>query len=646
MGSGWAAGGAAGDCGSRGPAAWPQLPRLLLCVVVAFALGGSLAARAQGSAPSGEGFASEEGPVPAGSGTEPAQREGRSGLAYRVELNAPKADHLAELIEKSSQLLTLRDRPPSTLPGLVRRIESDVERFRTVLRSEGYYGGKVDYRLDRETTPITVMLTVTPGPPYLLHSYEIRFTGDDMGSPPRTPSLAEIGIRLGKRARAAAVVTAERRLLRLLHDAARPLARALERKVVVDHRTRTMDVTVRIDPGPAARFGPVTITGLTRTKEDYVRQWLTWSEGDPYNQRRVDAFRKDLLGTGLFSSVVVDRPERLDAQGELPLIVRVAEAKQRSIGFGVSYSTDRELGGKVFWKHRNLFGRDENLELSATADFLQQTLMADFERPNYQERDRKLFARAELSRNDTAAFNGFTGNGVLGLEWPLAEHWTASLGGTANYSNLDDAAGRQSSWLIGGPGVLKYDTTDSVLDPRRGARLDLATTPYYGQSGKGLLFNVALAAGSAYYPLDAKKHFVLAGRLRLGSIVGEDTPDVPADKRFYAGGGSSIRGYEFQKVGPLDDTGQPIGGRSLFEVSVELRARVWKDIGVVSFIDGGNVFEQVYPDFSRPIRWAAGLGLRYHTSAGPIRLDVAFPINRRKGIDDRLQFYISFGQAF
>ena len=127
--------------------------------------------------------------------------------------------------------------------------------------------------------------------------------------------------------------------------------------------------------------------------------------------------------------------------------------------------------------------------------------------------------------------------------------------------------------------------------------------------------------------------------------MGESTEDLPANKRFYAGGGGSVRGYEFQTVGPLDDDDDPLGGRSLVEVSAEVRTRVTDEIGLVPFVDGGTVFDTAYPDFDETLRWAAGIGLRYFTAVGPVRVDFAFPLNGRDD-DDAFQFYVSFGQAF
>ncbi len=160
------------------------------------------------------------------------------------------------------------------------------------------------------------------------------------------------------------------------------------------------------------------------------------------------------------------------------------------------------------------------------------------------------------------------------------------------------------------------------------------------------MFFTTTAGGSAYYALDSDSRFVLAGRTKIGSAIGEPTDKIPANKRFYAGGGGSIRGYDFQSVGPLDADNDPLGGRSLLEVGAELRIRATESIGLVPFVDGGTVYDSPYPDFEEAFRWAAGVGVRYFTGFGPIRLDIALPLDKRKDVDDDFQLYISFGQAF
>jgi len=174
----------------------------------------------------------------------------------------------------------------------------------------------------------------------------------------------------------------------------------------------------------------------------------------------------------------------------------------------------------------------------------------------------------------------------------------------------------------------------------------VSLTPYQVFGDDSFPFVKASIGSSAYYAIDPDARFVLAGRGRFGTLLGADTQQVPAGKRFYAGGGGSIRGYEFQSVGPLDNENDPLGGRSLLEVSAELRIRVTETIGVVPFIDGGTAFDSALPDFGETLRWAGGLGLRYFTAIGPVRLDVAVPINKRENVDDDFQFYVSLGQAF
>ena len=200
--------------------------------------------------------------------------------------------------------------------------------------------------------------------------------------------------------------------------------------------------------------------------------------------------------------------------------------------------------------------------------------------------------------------------------------------------------------IVGMPIHGGRDGTNDLLDPTEGTRMKLSVTPYFATVERDINFTVFEAEASAYFGLGKDDRVVPALRLRTGSIAGAETLDIPITKRFFAGGGGSIRGYEFQKAGPLDADGHPTGGRSVLETGFELRWRVTDRIGIVPFVEGGNVYDDRTPDFGEDLFWAAGLGLRYFTIAGPIRLDVAFPLNRRDGIDDEFQIYVSLGQAF
>jgi translocation and assembly module TamA len=251
-----------------------------------------------------------------------------------------------------------------------------------------------------------------------------------------------------------------------------------------------------------------------------------------------------------------------------------------------------------------------------------------------------------LRHIDSKAFDELGAEAAIGVRLPIIRKWRGAADVSLETARLKDQGDTDTSTLVGLPLAMSYDGTDSRTRPTEGVRLRLGATPYAGHLDKAIAFFASTVRGSGFLALDEERRFVLAGRAKAGSIVGESVEDLPANKRFYAGGDRSIRGYKFQRVGPLDDKNDPTGGRSLFEVGAELRVVAWRSIEVVPFVEGGNVYDQVYPDFSQAPRWAAGLGLRHHTLIGPVRLDFAFPLNRRKDVDDRFQFYISLGQAF
>ena len=170
--------------------------------------------------------------------------------------------------------------------------------------------------------------------------------------------------------------------------------------------------------------------------------------------------------------------------------------------------------------------------------------------------------------------------------------------------------------------------------------------PYLGLNDVSPDFLRLELDGSTYYSVIDKERLILAARAKLGMMAGDSANAIPAPKRFYSGGGGSVRGYQYQTVGPLDANNDPIGGRSLLEVGFEARVKITDSIGIVPFIEGGNVYESMAPDFSGEFLWGAGLGFRYYTAIGPIRLDVAVPLNKRPNVDDSYQIYISIGQAF
>jgi len=389
----------------------------------------------------------------------------------------------------------------------------------------------------------------------------------------------------------------------------------------------------------------VKVQGLDRTEEGYVQRLVDLRTGSTWDQRQVETARTRLAGTGLFESVAIDRADEAGPDGQLPLTVRLTERAPRTVGGSLTYGSSEGAAAEVYWEHRNLSGRNEKLRFTGTVAELEQGVAASFRKPNWRRLDQDLLADAEAKRTTYDAYDEMTINSSIGASRKWGGVWTGTLATGLEYSIIEEDGEKEKFLLASLPASLARDTTDSLLDPTRGSRLAFTVTPYIGTGERDLAFLATTIGGSTYYRIDEEGRFVAAGRAKLGSLVGAGTEQIPATKRFYAGGGGSVRGYAFQAAGPLDDDDDPVGGRSLIEIGAEMRIKITESIGIVPFIDGGSVFDDPYPTNFSDLLWAAGLGGRYYTALGPIRLDVAFPLNGRDS-DDFFQFYVSIGQAF
>lgn len=568
------------------------------------------------------------------------------GFRYRTEFTGIDDKPLRKLLESASQLVSLEGQPPLTLVALERRARADLDRMQKVLRSEGYYDARVVYRMESEEKPVRVTVEVVTGARYMLKRFVVTYSGPGSGDAELPRDAHRLGATPGQPARAEVVADARQRLLEILADTGHPLAKVVDQSAVVDHADDSLSVALEIVPGEQARFGQLEIVGATSVEADYIEGFIPWREGEIFDRSKLNEARRRLLGTGLFAVVAFERPNALDADGKLPVTVRVEERKHRSVGLAGRWSTDQGFAVEASWEHRNLFGRQELLSLSGELGETKQEFAAAFKKPHFLRRDQDLLANGALAHQDTDAFNGPLTRYFVGLQRKITENWKIVAGIPIEFSNLSDLQGARKFSLFGLEIRGERDTSNDRLDPNAGSRLRLSLKPYYGTGENRVNFLTGRLGLTGYHAVDDEELYTLAARTRFGSIVGESTASLPANKRFYAGGGSSIRGYRFQSVGPLGTANTPLGGRSLFEVSAELRAKVTDTIGGVIFIDGGNVYDDELPDLSTDLQWAIGFGGRYFTTFGPIRLDFGFPINPRDGVDDFMQFYISIGQAF
>ncbi|MDN3562780.1 autotransporter assembly complex family protein [Paeniroseomonas aquatica] len=626
------------------------MQRFLRSLPSLFLLAGLAQARAQ---------APEPAPMPPADAT----------LPYAVEVVPSGDSRLDAALSAVSQLVSLREQAPTSVGGVLGRAEGDRERLQQALRSEGYWAGVARITIDGTPlgdpellarleaaprgTPVPVRITVEPGQAYRVSSIAVRGT-EPAEQPVVDAAVATpFGIAPGDVARAEPVLAAERILLDRLLAAGHPLAVQAGRDTTVDHGARTMEIAWRLAPGPAATFAPPVVEGAVGVDPDFLRRQAGRIAGEPYSPATLEKARREMMALGPFGSVRARAAERLDAEGRLPTTFTVSERARHAVGVTAAYETNYGPTVKVYWEHRNLFGGAERLRIEGevarigTGGALDQMTYrtgATYRSPGVFGRDLTLVASIGALRERLEAYDRDAATASLFLERRLTEQWTVRAGPTAEFGSIGPPGGTLTPYQI--VGVLfggRYDGTDSLLDPSKGWRAEGTVTPSYSLRDNAPFVPLRLVA-STYWDVLGDRRSILAVRGGLGSLLGAGRADVPRHLRYYAGGGGSVRGFDYQSIGPRDERNRPNGGASLVEGSLEWRQRVYGDFGAVAFVDAGAVSNSSLPDTSN-LRVGAGLGVRYYTAIGPVRADVALPVVRQPG-SSGYGLYVGIGQAF
>lgn len=583
-------------------------------------------------------------------------------LHYTVTLTVEGGDEkLKDDLDEASSLVQDVERPVSGSLGLLAKARSDREQLVAALYAQARYDGVVQIAIagqslddiapdaDFGAGPVPVTITVDPGAVFTLD--EIKLEGDAANLMP-----AEFGLIPGGNAGSAAILRAEAEIVRRLKEDGRPLAQVTGRDVVADHETATLDVTLAVEAGPIAGYGPTTVSGAETMDPGFTAYVTGLKEGRQYSPREVDEARDRLLALGVFSSVTVSQGTALDANGQIPIEVEVTERKLRYYGVGATYSNTEGLGIEGYWGHRNLFGRGETLRIEGSIGRIGDDDVSDvsklnynaailFEKPAVVGPDSKFFSRFRTVYEHPDAYDRFSTEVAAGLSYQFTRTQSASVEASLEYEDVTDFfhPDGQRHLIASLPTQYVFDNRDNKLDPKRGFRALAFAEPAHDFL-TGATFVKLRGELSAYRAIDDAQRFVVAGRVATGSIFGASLEQIPADRRFYVGGGGSVRGYEYQGIGPKDPDGNPIGGRSYMELSTELRVQVTETIGIVPFIDAGAVSEDEFLG-SAGFKVGAGVGLRYLTPFGPLRIDAAVPLN--PGPDDPdFGIYAGVGQAF
>jgi translocation and assembly module TamA len=626
-------------------------------------------------------FGSEEKP-PAAS---------RDALPYSLAFDVAGGNSgLTQSLKDASGLYKLRQDAPPDGESLARRAAADLAPLLDALWGAGYYNatiavdvGGVPIVLGRDSTAaaaraaerfrareaVPIRVKAEPGPLFALRDIRVSEARTGEVLYPGQLRAKVVGLKPGDPARAGDLRAAAASIVDDFRARSHPLAKSVAIRPVVDHVAEVMDVVFVVAPGPVAPFGDVSVSGSGTINPAIVRSFIYLKPGDPYSPQAVADTRKSIARIGALGSIRIREGEALDGEGRLPIFVEVTERKPHLVGFSARYSSVDGPALRAYWEDRNLFGeaellrlegelflapRNDGTRLQSIKDFeasdLGARFKANFVKPALDGTRFDLLADALAERDRTGGdrFGGYT-NRLVRVSTAIRERFSdtfyGQVGIAAEKGQSSDVLGQIDYFLVGTPISVTYDSTDKLLDPSRGIRATASVTPYPTFFGSTVGIVESRATASGYYAIDEDARVILAGRLGLGSIAGAPLDEIPASHRFFAGGGGSVRGYRYASLGPTGPFGFVVGGRSLLEASFEARIKITETIGIVPFVDAGGAFLSTFPDFQEKVFVAAGLGLRYYTAIGPIRLDVAVPLDRRPG-DKPVVIYVSVGQAF
>lgn len=605
-------------------------------------------------------------------------------VPYKTEIVVDGPKYLMDKMRGVSQLAQLEKEAPDSVLALERRAREDQETAIRLLQSQCYYDGEASFSMDDKVKPVLVTLKLVAGPRYkvghaLVHyvpkpvipeGFRNRFreTGfwglqKEALPPPSFPETVP-GVEAGKPIVADDMLAAVSAIPDNLRKTGYPLAKVEKTVYTLDKPGHLLNADVTINPGPAAVMGDIVISGDKTVSREYLRRLVPWRRGrEPWDDNLLEDYANDLRSLGLFNRVEAKADAgdlKTGAAGEyegavvLPANISLVEGPARSVSFSARYDSDTGFGVEGAWEHRNLFGNGEKLYLDAPISQEERGLKAYFEKPAFLDRNQRLLIEGAALWENTDAYDRQFARGSLGLDRKLARNWWGGLSIYAEGGSLkDNEHGAHDYAVISPQGGLRYDGRNNRLNPSQGMEMELKLKPFAGYYEEEFsAFAGTFSAAGYYAPLGRKNDgkiddtIVLAARVEGGGMPGASSlRSIPASLRYFTGGAGSVRGYSYQAIGPRDKDGDPLGGRSYQVVNLEARFMVAENVGIVPFLDGGMVYRDEMPQIIGDMDWGTGLGFRYYTPIGPVRLDVATPLHV---IDDdpRVQFYISIGQSF
>jgi len=534
---------------------------------------------------------------------------------------------------------------------------ADYRRLLTGLYAQGYYGGTISILVDgREAADIAplaapdtiqaIVLRVDPGP---------RFTfGDAVVAPLPQGTVLPGAFREGRTARASVIGQAVSTGTTAWRDAGHAKVSAGERKITARHDTNTLDATVTLTPGPQLTFGAQTVTGNVDVRTARVLAIAGLPEGKVYSPAEIAKAERRLRETGAFDSATIVESKDIAAGNSLPVDLQVVESKPRRFGFGLELSSVEGLKVSSYWMHRNFLGAAERFRIdgdiagiSGETGGIDYALGASYERPAVEGPDTDFYLRGRISRDDEPDYLIDQVSIEAGFTRLLRDELNVQAGVGVLTAREVTQLGTRGYTLLTLPLAATLDRRNVPTDATEGYFLNLRTTPFY-DTDNDLVGARAFGDARAFRSFGDTEQLTFGARVQLGSVMGTTVQNAPADFLFYSGGGGTVRGQPYKDLGVNTTVGGQVvrtGGLSFAGAQMEARYAVTPKIGLVGFYDIGQVSADA--SFGSNAQWhaGAGLGVRYETGIGPIRLDLGTPASGTN-VAGNLQVYIGIGQSF
>lgn len=567
-------------------------------------------------------------------------------------------------VERASLAFRSLEEPFDSDADLFGAAATDYARILGGLYGEGFYGPDISIRVDgREaaeidpfsppTTIDTIVITVAPGPRF-------GFGRLDVAPRPaaRTDTRLLKGFEPNKQARSGLIAQAANAAVGEWRDEGHAKATVADQRITANHREARLDVDIALAPGPQLRFGTLTLGGDTGVSDRRVRQIAGFPEGEVFSPDALSDAVNRVRRSGVFRTVSVREADAPNQDGTLDYAMTLIEEKPRRVGIDLEYSTVDGLSVGAFWLHRNLFGGAERLRIDGRVQNLagEEAGLVDrggedyelnlrLTRPGTFGPDNDLFTFASLESIDDPDYEEDSFRFGVGVTRYFSRRLTGELAVGLRFSEVTDAFGDRTFRHIVFPGSLEWDRRNNPGDATEGFFLGVDATPYIGLDGSesGTVAELDLRGYRGFGP---NATTVLAGRARLGSVVGSDLDATPPEFLFLSGGGGTVRGQKYQSLGIDQPSGETSGGRSFLGLSGEVRQLITGTIGAVLFADAGYIGADSFIDDTAGFHAGAGAGVRFGTPIGPIRVDLATPVSETGGRFSRVELYIGVGQAF